>query len=531
VAALGLKTIVVTGSVTGPHAGRMRRYASAPGESFLMSEPFQAGETVTVQVGLPVAGSPSGTYAFTVAQQVHVSEPAATPRQRVTVPGVQHFLSNPGLDPPTVKVERGKPVGEGDLLLTPKGWVGNPGPMILSPTGTLIWFDPLSREAFDLNVQRYHSRKVLTWWQGTATASGGGGEDVIEDSSYRQVAVVTGGNGFRPDLHEFQLTSQGSAWVTSHQTINWNATSAGGPVDGIVSDGIVQEIDVSTGLVMYEWHSLDHVSVGLSTRSAVGSATTVDDYFHVNSIQVLRGGDLLVSARNTSAVYEIDPSAEGAIVWELGGEQSSFVMGPDTTFWFQHDARELSPGVISLFDDEAAPAHATRSRALELRLNLVTHTATVQKVIEPPGKLLATALGSVQTIRSGDAVVSWGTTGTFTESNASGGLVFEASLPPGDNTYRTYLASWAGNPAEPPSLEVSSAGGKVTGAVSWNGATAVAKWRILAGSSPTTLEPTSTIANTTFEETFTLPAADAYVEAQALSTSGTVLRSSRIAHP
>ncbi|MGH9921034.1 MAG: arylsulfotransferase family protein, partial [Nitrososphaerales archaeon] len=245
---------------------------------------------------------------------------------------------------------------------------------------------------------------------------------------------------------------------------------------------------------------------------------------------VLPGGDLLVSARNTSAIYEVDPSAEGAVLWQLGGKESSFAMGPNTAFWFQHDARELSPGVISLFDDEAAPAHATRSRALELQFNLVTHTATVKNAIQPPGKLLATATGNVQTLQGGDVVVSWGTTGHFTEDSASGTLLFEAALPPGDNTYRTYFASWFGNPAAPPSLEVSVSAGKITGAVSWNGATAVAKWRILAGSSPTALVPASTIVKTAFEEAFTLPTTDSYVEAQALSTSGAVLRSSRIAH-
>ena len=64
-------------------------------------------------------------------------------------------------------------------------------------------------------------------------------------------------------------------------------------------------------------------------------------------------------------------------------------MGPNTVFWFQHDAREISPDIVSVFDDEAAPAHATRSRALELQLNVAANTATVKKAVLPPGKLLA----------------------------------------------------------------------------------------------------------------------------------------------
>jgi hypothetical protein len=258
-----------------------------------------------------------------------------------------------------------------------------------------VWFDPLNGlRAFDLNEQRLGTQQVLTWWQGVVVDGHGVGTDVIMNRAYKVIAMITGGNGFQPDLHDFQLEADGVAYVTSYQAVKWNMTPDRGAADGTAWDGIVQEIDVKTGLVMYEWHSLDHVSVGLSELAAPSHADAILDYFRVNSIQPLADGHLLISARNTSAIYNVAPGSGGDIDWELGGKES-----PGSMFWFQHDARELSPRVISLFDDEAAPEKASESRALELKINVSDHSATVLKMYDPPTKLLGVALTVAMTTR------------------------------------------------------------------------------------------------------------------------------------
>jgi hypothetical protein len=254
-----------------------------------------------------------------------------------------------------------------------------------------VWFDPLNGlRAFDLNEQRLGTQQVLTWWQGVVVDGHGVGTDVFMNRAYKVIAMITGGNGFQPDLHDFQLEADGVAYVTSYQAVKWNMTPDRGAADGTAWDGIVQEIDVKTGLVMYEWHSLDHVSVGLSELAAPSHADAILDYFRVNSIQPLADGHLLISARNTSAIYNVAPGSGGDIDWELGGKES-----PGSMFWFQHDARELSPRVISLFDDEAAPEKASESLALELKINVSDHSATVLKMYDLPTKLLGVALGNV----------------------------------------------------------------------------------------------------------------------------------------
>src|SRR5208282_5925298 len=135
---------------------------------------------------------------------------------------------------------------------------------------------------------------------------------------------VRAGNGYQADLHEFQITPAGTALITAYDPIRCNLASVGGPANGAVTDAVLQEIDIRTGLVMYEWTAVDHVSLGESYEPAGRSSAPYPwDYFHINSINLGRGGSLLVSARNTWTAYELN-AASGQIVWRLGGKRSSF---------------------------------------------------------------------------------------------------------------------------------------------------------------------------------------------------------------
>ena len=91
-------------------------------------------------------------------------------------------------------------------------------------------------------------------------------------------------------------------------------------------DSVVQEIDIPTGLVLFQWDSLDHVPLTDTyetlptkaqppTESATRSTTSI-----VNSIQPDTDGNLLISGRNTWAVYKVNQQT-GAIMWTLGGKQ------------------------------------------------------------------------------------------------------------------------------------------------------------------------------------------------------------------
>src|SRR5215472_13604197 len=125
-------------------------------------------------------------------------------------------------------------------------------------------------------------------------------------------------------------------------------TSIGGPANQTVIDGIVQEINIRTGKVLFQWDSADHVPYSASEVPLPASASTPWDWFHINAVHVARDGNLLVDARNTWATYKVSRST-GAIIWELGGKHSSFTLqaAPGQTldsageiFAWQHDPEQ-----------------------------------------------------------------------------------------------------------------------------------------------------------------------------------------------
>ncbi len=75
------------------------------------------------------------------------------------------------------------------------------------------------------------------------------------------MARVRAGNGYDGDHHEFLITPEDTALFTIYHKVPMDLSSVGGPKEGTVLDGIVQEVDIETGEVLFEWHSLDHVGL------------------------------------------------------------------------------------------------------------------------------------------------------------------------------------------------------------------------------------------------------------------------------
>ncbi len=239
------------------------------------------------------------------------------------------------LTPPQIRILQSNPAtAHGFIFVGPKyttATSGVQGPEIIDDKGRVVWFHALpgADQAADFHVQRYRGEPVLTWSQG----QGLGGVpttptiDYIVDQSYRVIAEVRAGNGLNADLHEFKLTSENTALITIYNPVSYDLSPFGGPKNGTVVDGVVQEIDVATGRVLLEWHSLDHVAIGES-HVPVPTDTTDDpyDYFHVNAVSVDTDGNLLVSARHTWAIYKIG-RRNGAVLFRLGGTKSDFKLG------------------------------------------------------------------------------------------------------------------------------------------------------------------------------------------------------------
>jgi hypothetical protein len=528
-----LTGVTVSGSRTGAHAGRLLAYSQGDGASFVPSSPFAAGERVSVRAQLQTGGQAVPfAWSFIVATPDRAGEAGGNSTPRSDPSDYQSFHSRPDLRPPLVTVTVRSPAASaGDIFLAPYSGPGQYGPMILDESGQLVWFEPLSpsgTRAADFRVQQYEGQPVLTWWQDPLIAGGSSkAGEVIANSSYQDVAIARAGNGYQPDLHEFQITPQGTALITVYSGIDCDLSSVGGSPRAAVADTLLQEIDLKTGLVRYEWHALDHVALDEAYVSAAHSSQiTPFDYFHINSIDVQQDGTLLVDSRNTWAAYDVDPHT-GIVGWRLGGRRSSFAMGPGTRTAFQHDARQQPDGTITLFDNGATPRKHPQSRAIQLRLDMGRMTATLVRSEQHAPALVAGSQGNVQTLAQGDWMVGWGEEPYLSESSASGQLLFDAHLPAAYESYRAYRLPWSGRPTGPPALAVVPAAGTHGARIyaSWNGATGVASWRVLAGSSPTSVKPLSATPRTGFETAIALPAGSSapYVAVQALDATGAVM--------
>jgi hypothetical protein len=535
VPASSIRNLSVQGSVSGRHSGRLASYASRAGASFLPAHTgFQPGERVSVRADVLSSGTTRPiAFSFVTATPVAIPRnPVGTPR--APKPGeVQSFQSRPDLNPPTLKVTAASPsAAAGDIFLAPISGPGGHGPMIVDGAGNLVYFHPVANDAvMDFKVQTYQGHPVLTWWQGFISNLGiGFGERQIVDSSYRRIATLQAGNGYLVDLHDFQLEPDGSALLTAYAPVRRNLSFAGGASQGTVLDAVVQQIDVKTGLVMFEWHAMGHVGL-TESYNPVPRTSVPYDYFHLNSVEVDHGGSLLISARNTWAAYEISPLT-GGVIWRLGGKRSTFAMGPGAQFSWQHDARRLADGTISVFDDGAAPKVESQSRAEVLNVDVQHHTATVAHQLTHPTPLLAGSQGNAQFLANGDAFVGWGQVSYVSEFSPTGQLLFDASFPPPGESYRAFRIPWTGTPGSVPNLKVvASAAGRTTVYASWNGATGVAAWKVLGGSASAVAHMTAVgqAARTGFETSATVTSGGPYFAVQALDAGGRVLATSSAA--
>jgi len=336
---------------------------------------------------------------------------------------------------------------------------------------------------------------------------------------------VRAGNGYRADLHQFTITAQGTAWIDDFDPVKLNLSRIGGLADEYVNDSVVQEIDIKTGLVMYEWHAFGHIL--LSDAHSPIPHTTDWDYVHVNSIDPGTNGDLLISSRGTWAVYDLDLHS-GAFNWQIGGKHSTFKLGPGATFYWQHDARWEPGGLISLFDNGSSPPEEKQSRGLLLDPNTTTHTVTLVKAFTNPARtLLASSQGDLVSLDDGNWLMGYGGLPDFTEYDSSGKVLLDGTLGLDVQDFRTFLAPWSAQPNTTPAVAAQSAGGRLTVEASWNGATDVSSWKLLTGSAPASLSMAGTATATAFETTLQASGGP-YVQVQALGSSGQVLASSAV---
>ncbi len=477
-----------------------------------------------------------------------------------TTKGAWNFVSAPRLHPPKLLTQghvSTRQLAVGDFLLAnfpnlaAQGrMTGQGGPLLVDRTLQPVWFAPLAPSllASDLQQETYQGQPVLVWWQGQLTDNGGTiqGQIVVVDQHYRQLATLRARSPWVISLHD-AVISGSDIWVTVYRYVhNQNLAAYGGSRRGTVYDAGVQEYDLSTGKLLYTWDALNpgkapHVPLAASEQPASVSTAPGGawDAYHLNSIQVLSGNRMLVSMRNTSAAYLIN-TASNRIVWTLGGKRpwNSFTFKTGAAFAWQHDVQLVGRDELTLFDDGCcrlnpgrrfAPASGP-SRGLVLRLDLVHHSASVVVAYPHRPNLFTAFLGSMQLLPNRNALVGWGSLPYLTEFSRGGAQLLDARFPGKDQSYRAlFTSTWVGTPSYPPRGATRRAQGRTTVYASWNGATEVRRWQVLAGPTTTTLHRVATVARTGFETPVTLKkGAYRFFELKALGARGQLLGTSAL---
>ncbi len=556
-----IRSVMVVGSRSGLDTGRLSVQPAGHGMAFTPDRPFSPGERVSVTAVFrsAEAGTASGapganriSFSFSVARPASVagsmtssaaagdsSESAGA--RSASSSRTHSFVTEPGFHVPWIS-RSGKDTDttQGHIFLSTQNF-GQSAAYMVNGKGDLQWWHPThdvpgfgGHATRMTRVEHYHGHRVITFWQGkyVCPPCGGRGEGVLLNSSYQTIHTVMAGDGYRKqgaDDHEFTLGhegSEGTAFVGIFSPVHANLTSVGGPPDGLVYDWIIQEIDIATNRVIWEWHALGHVPL---TDSYAGCCTPGSpyDYFHLNSIQQLPSGRILISARHTWAVYSIEKKS-GKIAWELGGKHSSFRMGPGTNFEYQHDATLNGSGVLTLFDDAASPQKEPQSRALKIHLG--NHHATLLHAYTHKPPLVANNEGSMQLLANHNVLVDWGAgndplhpnarfTHFFSEYTPSGRQIFSDGFPRPIESYRAYRLPWTGHPLWEPKIAVrrTSTHNRYNVYASWNGATQVGRWRVLAGPTRTgPFKPLKTVSWSSFETRIPISTSRTYFKVQAL---------------
>jgi hypothetical protein len=260
------------------------------------------------------------------------------------------------------------------------------GPRVL-PSGDVVWF------LVDGQSSRYEVRRLDgTLIRSLGTAGGG--------------AVNT---------HDLQLLSNGDYLIGAHTKRHGVDISAyGGPSDANVRDVELQEVSAD-GQLVWDWRSEDHISLAETGRwwPWVIEHPTVGGYYdavHWNSIEP-HGDSVIASFRHLDAVYRIRES-NGSIAWKLGGTptpKSLQVQGDPEPYTFggQHDARLVSDGTLSVFDNRTG-LDDPRPRAVRYRIDQGSRTATLVQSIRDPDVTASYRCGSARVLPNQDWLIDWG---------------------------------------------------------------------------------------------------------------------------
>ncbi|KAJ4158370.1 uncharacterized protein LMH87_008899 [Akanthomyces muscarius] len=428
-------------------------------------------------------------------------------------------------------------------------------PMILSGKDlSLVYADQQYDQVYSSSVQTFNGTKYITFWEGSHGDSSADGRWLMYDSKYELKYNLTaqGSKNLRNDMPDMRVTRDNTILLATYETVSFDCSAAGGPKEAPLLDSGFQEMDPATNKVLFEWSARQHFNLSDSfikyNKDFNVGSPPVFDYFHLNSVEKSDDGNYLVSSSHFCMLAMID-GRDGHVIWTLGGKNNDFKDlsgGNATNFAWQHDAQLSGASDIILFDNHVpSTEHCDSncaSRGLRLRLDQEQKTVELVQEFYHPESVNSGHMGGVQLLKEGHTMVAWGDNPSFVEYNKAGQPVMDVQrgllgvgFQEGMYAYRVSRHRWQGEPSWPPSVAVDAPSKSTSNAtvyVSWNGATDVAQWAILASDTAETVSNYKNVIaqvnRTGFETQITLDSAltRRYIGAAAVSAGGDVMGAS-----
>ena len=321
---------------------------------------------------------------------------------------VPRYRSAPNLRPPEVQITRRarQGTGEGLIFMSPKKVFGarvrarraERAAAVRQPRRAGVVREPHRRQRQRLPDADYKGRPVITLVAGPPDPRHGRGHGDAARPDVPAGQAHPRGQRLRVRLPRVDDHRPGHVPRPRLQPGRRDLRSVGGPRNGRVVDSVVQEIDIETGRVMFEWHSLAHVPLKDSFAPHSRQPRGLYDYFHINSVREDTDGNLIVSGRETHGRLQDRPHDRQGHVDARAASPTTSSSPRGTRSRSSTTPSATRTGRSAIFDNEAAPRVRRQSRVIWYRLDekpgarrSPASSATPTAVVGHPGQRPAPA--------------------------------------------------------------------------------------------------------------------------------------------
>lgn len=429
-----LKNIRISGSECGDYSGKIKISRDSRKIIFVPASPFKPGEKITVMINGQLLKKleiqqKDVEFSFSVSSVKVEYDPLSSIKKETP-----NDPFNPPPPPPVLNVTVNNNPAPGHIFTSP--WYINSYLIIHNNSGQMYWNKSAQLHSADFKKQ---PNGKLTYYDG------GVRRFYQMNTAYSIEKTYKCGNGYTTDIHELRILSNGNALMLSYdpQVVDMSQIISGGNQHAIVTGLIIQEIDTDTNVV-FQWRSWDHFQITDVAHEDLRDS--IIDYVHGNALDVDFDGNILLCSRHLDEITKINRTT-GNVIWRLGGRKNQFTFLNDTArFCYQHGIRRLQNGNIILYDNGNyhTPMYA---RAVEYSLNEQNMTAELVWQYRKSTNIISLWGGFAQRLSNGNTLIAWGGANiTMTEVTQAGNIVFEASYPYGNFSYRVFKDEWNGPP-------------------------------------------------------------------------------------